>query len=195
MTPYFDRLNLTFDLTHDWWQHRGEELRRYNSPWQPGYIAYYTMIEAREYLKRIAFPWRQCWPDRLWLVEINGRPMLEPHIDFHTGSSINFYFDPQGSRTTFYEPKPGAQGIKYGGYGEPVKEDGGENIFPDLNDLTEVCAYTAEPGSVYLINTDRIHSVTETAPCVRRFIKALWLTDSYDLIRSRIPDQLLVQTP
>ena len=103
---------------------------------------------------------------------------VPPHTDIVDQVSINFYIETGGYQTRFYQGNDHAQGRTYA--------DHGDGHVYDLDQLTELDAFVALPGDVYLLNGKCIHAVTGTGSQSRKFVQV----SSSDLLYEQVLDML-----
>jgi hypothetical protein len=113
-------------------------------------------------------------PTRVFYSEIVGQGYLQPHLDLGVGCNLNWYFEVDQSSTVFYNTKPDTK--KLSNFGEA-----GDNVF-HLHELDEVCRFTAELNSAYLLNVNEAHSVYKPNLTTRRFFSYQWLNHDYETI-------------
>lgn len=120
-------------------------------------------------------------PHLIYYAEIPGPGLLNPHRDHGATTVANFYFDSNGSTTSFYRAKSGAGSLNY--QGSASVQD--HNIY-DLDDLDEVCNFTAHDGDCYLLNVSEIHGVYSPNAGTRRFINMQWYGVDIDTVYNSI---------
>lgn len=111
----------------------------YDRIWSPDQEKFFSVIPKRY------------WNDfHLTLITVNH--YLPPHVDSNIVSTINFYFQPQRCKTSFY--KLNVETPK--GYYLTNQTDG-HCYYPE--ELDEVGSFIAEPGDAYLLDIKQIHGV------------------------------------
>jgi hypothetical protein len=113
---------------------------------------------------------------------------LIPHTDHGGSVCINFYLTTNDEKTIFYEANKNAVPIAY-----PGKDT--NNVYK-LDDVTEVCNFTAAQHSCYLVNISKIHSVImNNTSNTRKILQITFNRDvSYKKIFSVLDElQLIVQ--
>lgn len=88
---------------------------------------------------------------------------VPPHTDIVDRVSINFYIETGEYHTRFYQGNNHTQGRTYA--------DHGDGHVYDMGQLTELAAFVARPGDVYLLNGKCIHAVTGTGSDPRKFVQ------------------------
>lgn len=121
-------------------------------------------------------------PDLTSFVRIVGSQDVMPHFDHKTVTSLNLYINSSGAVTSFWEPKPSAQGFKFPGADKA-------HLFHE-KDLTEVCSFTANDYETYLLDVSKIHSVKRHAPATRTFVQLSWFRKDFATVLQLIQTAL-----
>jgi hypothetical protein len=172
MNNYYKKLNL---VTPNLDVVKGKVVDRYGSFWGKDFmgISYNKYFFKNEESQRKYLEIQKLIPEdkKGWFTSsfltINS-PIL-PHVDWNTNTTINFYTQTSGWKTTFHTEKDGAEDRshdfgKAGGY--DLNEN---NAIPRKNtkqkvymwdDVNDVCSFTAKENEVYILNVNELHSVT-----------------------------------
>ena len=111
--------------------------------------------------------------------DVRGDGFIMPHIDHYLSCALNYYIEPAGCTTVFYDKKPDAKPIPF-----PGKTT--SNLYRP-GDLIEREAFTAEPHSCYLLNVSEIHGIIVPSPTkIRRFIQWQWLEEPFEEILANL---------
>jgi hypothetical protein len=113
-------------------------------------------------------------PDSIRIGRITGKGVLLPHKDHNTTAVLNFYISASNDPTIFYFDKPGAKTLRY-----PGKTS--NNIFLPT-EVEEVCRFTAEKNTGYLLDVSQIHSVIKSTTEPRIFINYTWRSASFSQV-------------
>ena len=123
-----------------------------------------------------------CLPNKIFnqghyeikLFTIEGKGILSPHIDYDIKCSMNYYFEPTGSITCWYDLKSGAV----------LNRFDQERYFRYNNsDLDFACLFKAEKNDVYLLNNSKVHSVVHSSDLIRKMIQIQWYETDYSNIQ------------
>lgn len=176
MSPYFKKLSLMLDVAS---VNKEVDLLRGHgayTAWQKYGIAYKRRVDfnaatnASYHLdERDKLQIVQQLPKGLLEVEVpdvwllhakaesyEGRVMLPPHVDGVRQCSINVYFKTNGEKTAYYEYRNGGN-------------------------IDEVASFVAQPGDVYLLNSDKPHSV-EVNGEPRQSVSISFITTPYEVV-------------
>jgi hypothetical protein len=137
-------------------------------------IHYYMPTNLEKFISLHPKPFCKIRPEGAFITEVTGQGLLDPHIDHTIKCCINFYFEPNGSVTSFHVPNAESSAKMYPG--ESVA-----NLYK-IEDVTEVATFTAEPNEAYVLNVSKIHSVYSPNPGTRRFISYNWINYSFEEI-------------
>lgn len=109
-----------------------------------------------------------------------------PHFDVKAGAKLNIYLQTADGITHFWKKKPGVKAIESQYYFEnfPSKFRVA-NQFHE-NDLIPWASFTATPGSAYLLDVSKIHSVDITPDKTRTFIQLSWFSEPFDTVIIRV---------
>lgn len=92
-----------------------------------------------------------------------GVVMLPPHVDGVRKCSINIYFETHGETTRYYEYESGSS-------------------------IKEIGSFVAQVGEVYLLNSDRPHSVDIIESNPRRSISVSFIHTPYEIVEEYMRD-------
>jgi hypothetical protein len=95
-----------------------------------------------------------------------------PHIDQDFDTNVNFYFSTGSAKTVFYKPHDDAK--TYQVASQHVK---GKSI--DINQVSEIARFVAEPGDIYILDVNSYHNVIEKND-EDRIVITLHSTKNYD---------------
>jgi len=103
-----------------------------------------------------------CLPNKIFnqghyeikLFTIEGKGILSPHIDYDIKCSMNYYFEPTGSITCWYDLKSGAV----------------------LNRFDQERYFR-------LLNNSKVHSVVHSSDLIRKMIQIQWYETDYSNIQ------------
>lgn len=110
-------------------------------------------------------------PSSIRFVEIEPDHPVQPHYDHGIITALNLYIEGGDGCTQFWEPKAGAQPIKY----ENSKITNSYN----RDDLIKTGAFTANDGDAYILDISKIHSVDGPLTRTRRFVQFSWARRTY----------------
>lgn len=142
---------------------------------------YYFKIENPEYQEYLQIFKELKFRDVLWCQF----PQASPHIDHDDSKcAINHYYITQNAETVYYQPKPNAK--PYAGVNEV------HPCFYNKEDVIEDDKFCADPGSLWLLDVTKIHSLE--FPCefgpLRTFVK--WRFDApYEEVYDKLFNNLL----
>ena len=91
------------------------------------------------------------YESNFYLLFLEANSYILPHSDSGPTAVINFYIETNNCATQFYEVKDDAKP-----YQIDNQTDG--SVY-DLNDLIETDSFIAQPGDIYILNVNKIHSV------------------------------------
>ena len=143
-----------------------------------GNSRYYEIID-KSYRDTIAtaFP---VAPKKIFLAELIGP--LRPHIDNGISCSLNYYLNPNGYITNFWDPIKNAKRLKSKRYDKATDSYSDVELGYKQDDLVLRYSFTAEAGDIYLLNNSKVHSVTHheitfSPRDIRLFIQCQWNND------------------
>lgn len=142
-------------------------------------IRYYNISNIRLDLALRTFFLPDLLADNVAYAEIKDETFILPHRD-HDGivCCINYYFETGPSRTCFYEPLDENLAFALAG------ETSNNMYLPE--DCTEICSFEADPGSMYVLNVSKIHSVYLEPGTHRKFISWQFASKSYEEVCSQL---------
>lgn len=103
------------------------------------------------------------------VLEVNN---MVPHIDQDYNTNINFYFSTGSAKTVFYKPNDNAKT-----YQLPSQHGKGKSI--DINQVSEIARFVAEPRDIYILDVNSYHNVIEKNN-EDRIVITLHSTKKYD---------------
>lgn len=178
MTEYFQKLPLTLDTSgintdfftlrlhkaYKSWQKYGVAYRKNNeftaatneSRYLDPADAEFILRQLPQELSRLEVP--EVWMLYAEPVVSEGRIVFPPHVDLVRLSSINIYFKTNGEKTSYFEYAPGG-------------------------DILEVASFTAQDGDVYLLNSNKPHSVEMISGASRTSISVSFIETPYEVVQ------------
>jgi hypothetical protein len=97
---------------------------------------------------------------------------MVPHIDQDFNTNVNFYFSTGSAKTVFYKPHDNVKT-----YQLPSQHGKGRSI--DVNQVSEIARFIAEPRDIYILDVDSYHNVIEKND-EDRIVITLHSTKNYD---------------
>ena len=97
---------------------------------------------------------------------------MVPHIDQDSNTNVNFYFSTGSAKTVFYKPNNNAKI-------QQLLSQHGKGNWIDVEQVSEVSRFIAEPGDIYILNVDSYHNVIEKNN-EDRIVITLHSTKKYD---------------
>lgn len=95
----------------------------------------------------------EVWVLNIKPADTNNLTMLAPHVDKVRKCCINFYIDPHGETTTYYEYFAGK--------------------------IKEIGSFVAKNGECWVLDSDQPHSVTLSPPHIRKAISISFIHTPY----------------
>jgi hypothetical protein len=158
MNDYFSKLNISIDIVDNPENFKKDPARSFNN--RP---TYYNLQNHKsfDYLyDKFSF----IKPVQIVYAEFgHGRP----HIDAdNILCAINHYYDTGGASTIYYEPKPTA--VPFCGSEQETVPN-----FYNLDDVLEQERFSSNNNDVYLLNVNKIHSLSFPTPHIgnRKMVK------------------------
>lgn len=112
------------------------------------------------------------------IIIINS-PLVNPHTDDRRKTAINFYIKTSSGVTSFYEPKITAM----------LSKKRVAKVFNE-SDLTLTSSFIANPGDIYLLNTQCIHGVSDVSDNLRIACSIESFTMSYEDTREILKEHM-----
>jgi hypothetical protein len=152
MTIYYKKINLNIPLqTFDLLKLKGNKLFEYGNN-----IGYFQIVD-NTYLDSIFGNVFKIPPVKTFLVQAKAR--LRPHRDNGVSSCINYYIEPQGFVTNFWEPKENARRLTDEKFNSVTNKFEKVTLGYEKDDLILVDTFTANANEAYLLNIGKIHSI------------------------------------
>ena len=173
MNNYFHKFHLEI-YPFDYESLKGDLFTEFVSKENGTGIHYYMPTNLEKFISLHPKPFCKIRPEGAFITEVTGQGLLDPHVDHTIKCCINYYFEPNGSTTSFHIPKESAAAKLY-----PGQENA--NLYR-IDDVEEVAQVTAEKNDAYVLNVSKIHSVYSPNPGTRKFISYNWVNYSFEEI-------------
>ena len=162
---------------------KGQSIQQYGP--KNAKLVHYTISDL-EYFKslhmgKVKF---HIMPNSVFYTEIQGTEPIPPHVDPDDSVALNYYLEPAGCVTTFYQMPE--QDNTFFTSGQDLNPHDHRIVKSmKFDDLVIDCAFTAQAGEAYLLRPDVYHSVT-TPVGVRKFISYRWGNHDFKTIHKSI---------
>jgi hypothetical protein len=169
MNECYTKLNWQLD-NFDWEAVRGNLVGEYKYVPNLSYYEITDHAKIREIFPAQIFKIGAC---QFKFVEITGIGLLAAHTDFGLATVLNYYFNPAGSITRWYNTKESAVQTT------SIEEETHSYKYADLELADE---FVAQQGDVYLINVSKVHDVVHLNKLPRQFIQIQWKNFDYKTV-------------
>jgi hypothetical protein len=180
----YKELNLTLKDNLDFDRLRGPMVVQYAA--NPAISLSYFKLKDPAYLKSIFLKESPfgIGPDRVQISEMSGEGHLNPHTDDNVRVCANYYVEPNGATTYWYNKKPTSNPINAARKNSGIPS-GKVYMFDDLECVD---SFTAKQNDCYLLDVQQIHSVKNPNNGTRRFITFQWYDATFQDVLDSIHD-------
>lgn len=173
MNKFFTKLDFIIEY-FDWHSLKGDLVQEYKYVPNLSYYEITDYVTAKRLLPKTVVDVGPC---SIKFVEINGRGILPPHVDYGLGVGLNYYFNPSGSTTRFFDRKDSA--IQH-------TDDETKSHTLKYADLIFKEQFIAHAGDVYLLNVSEVHEVIHFKNTPRQFLQIQWNDTDYHTVLTKL---------
>ena len=173
MNKFFTKLDFTIEY-FNWASLNGNLVQEYN--YIPN-LSYYEITDYAIVKSLLPASIIDIGPCLIKFVEITGKGVLPPHVDYGLNVGLNYYFNPSGSTTRFFDRKENAV---------PHTDDKEKTHILKYADLIFREKFIAQEGDIYLINVSEVHEVIHFKDTPRQFLQIQWENIDYNIVLNKL---------
>lgn len=175
MNKYYSQIDLNL-IDFNWEVLRDELVQEYSTTTN---LSYYKLNDESPIYNIFPSDILNIGEPSFKFVEVKGQGILPPHVDYGAKTVLNYYFQPSGSITRFYERKDTATII--------TDNNARTHLFK-YSDLVFADSFTAKSNETFLLNVEQVHEVIHASKLPRQFIQIQWSKMDYFYVLNKLND-------